>query len=57
MSCSRRLHHSLLERLINRFRGGGGEVSTVQVVVFCVGIAVTFLLIFLFSFVDLPHLF
>src|SRR5687768_16875926 len=57
VNCSRRLHHSAIERLVRKIRGGSREITGWQIVLFCLGIAVAFLLIFVFSTVDLPNIF
>ena len=55
--CNRRLHFSALERMVRRVRGRAVELTGIQVLVFCVGVLFAFLLIFLFSSVNLPDIF
>jgi hypothetical protein len=55
--CSRRLHYSALEKMGRRMRSGVMEMKGVQVVIFCVGIAVAFVIIVIFAKLDFRHLF
>jgi hypothetical protein len=43
--------------MVKRIRGVAGELTSLQIVVFCVGVGVAFLIILLFATVDFPHLF
>src|SRR5687767_11095410 len=56
-SCNRRLHHSLVERLLRRAKSGASEMSSVQVVIFCLSVAVAFVVIIFLATMDFPHLF
>lgn len=55
--CNRRLHFSAVERIARRVRGAAVELTGMQVIIFCVGVLIAFLLIFLFSTVNLPTIF
>jgi hypothetical protein len=55
--CNRRLHYSALEKLGRRIRGGTKELNGTQLVIFCVGIAVAFVIILIFAKFDFRHLF
>lgn len=46
-----------MERIVRRVRARAFEMTGVQVIVFCVGVLLAFLLIILFSTVNLPSVF
>jgi hypothetical protein len=53
-NCQDPLHHSWLENARRRVSGGALKLSRVQVVVFCIGVALAFVLIFLLSRLHVP---
>ena len=56
-NCHRRLHRSIFERLRRRATKGTLRVNGLQAVLFFVGVAAAFIVIFLFSRLYIPGLF
>jgi hypothetical protein len=56
-NCQRRLHYSIFERARRRLSNGAIQWNSLQVVLFCIGVALAFVLIFFFSRLHLPGVF
>ena len=55
-NCHRRLHHSIFERARKKAGHVVIQMNSLQVILFCIGIALAFLLILFFSHFEIPGL-
>jgi len=57
VNCTRRLHHSIIDRMRRRMTTGSLQLSGLQMVIFCIGVALAFGVILALSRFEMPHLF
>jgi hypothetical protein len=56
-NCERKLHHSLFDRMSRKAFKGAFRLNSLQVLIFCLGVALAFAVIMLFSRLEIPGLF
>jgi hypothetical protein len=57
VNCGRKLHRTQLDRLRRKITGVSGRLTTVQILIFFIGVGLAFAFILLFSRLHVPGLF